>query len=65
MPSFRNGARAFSNLNICIAVVKEKVCRENWFVSMKYTKPLVCKNSHRFAIFILDFTVFLFPQINI
>ena len=65
MPSFRNGARDFSKLNNCIAVGKEKPCRECWFVSMKYTKPLVRKNSHRFAIFILEFTVFLFLQINI
>ena len=29
MPSFRNGARAFPNLNICIAVVKENGDDEN------------------------------------
>ena len=55
MPSFHYGARAFSNLNICIAVVKENARREkqlpNVVCPKMWDRPLlremfaqICKN---------------------
>ena len=35
MPSFFIGARAFSDLNICIAVVKEKPREKSWIYFRK------------------------------